>query len=124
MQTNEPVKKIVFFVMTKRGFYALGKFIERFGPAAIDYVVSHPDKNLEKDYFEVIKVLCRDNRITLYDKDDNYSTEKSFIFVIGWRWIIRSTGKLFIFHDSLLPKYRGFAPIVSQLLNGENTLGV
>ena len=29
-----------------------------------------------------------------------------------------------VLHDSLLPKYRGFAPLVNQLINGENYLGV
>ena len=31
---------------------------------------------------------------------------------------------LIVFHDSILPKYRGFAPTVSQLINGEDYLGV
>src|SRR5947207_12062994 len=118
MQASEPLKKVVFFVMTKRGYFTLQKFIEHFGPSAIDYVVSHPDKYLQKDYFEDIKIFCETHNIGFYKKDDGYSLDKSSIFVIGWRWIIRSSGKLFIFHDSLLPKYRGFAPIVTQLLNG------
>ena len=32
--------------------------------------------------------------------------------------------KLIIFHDSILPKYRGFSPLVSSLINGEQTIDV
>ncbi len=33
-------------------------------------------------------------------------------------------GKLIVFHDSLLPTYRGFAPLVNALLNKESKIGV
>ena len=33
-------------------------------------------------------------------------------------------GSIIVLHDSLLPKYRGFAPLVNQLINGENEIGV
>jgi methionyl-tRNA formyltransferase len=32
--------------------------------------------------------------------------------------------KLIILHDSLLPKYRGFSPLVTALINGEKRIGV
>ena len=38
--------------------------------------------------------------------------------------MIKNSENLIVFHDSLLPKYRGFAPLVSQLINGEEYLGV
>ena len=36
----------------------------------------------------------------------------------------KDINKLIIIHDSLLPRYRGFAPLVNALINGEKTLGV
>ena len=43
----------------------------------------------------------------------------------GWRNLLpTSPGKLIIFHDSLLPKYRGFNPLVTALINGDDVLGV
>jgi methionyl-tRNA formyltransferase len=118
------MKKAVFFVMTKKGLYALENFINAFGREAVEFVVSHTDKHVEKDYYDEIKQLCSKNRITFYNKNSKYLFADRFVFVIGWRWIIKSTGKLYIFHDSLLPKYRGYAPVVSQLMNKENYLGV
>ena len=51
-------------------------------------------------------------------------------FAIGWRFIIQQQtytippkGTLII-HDSLLPKYRGFAPMNWAIINGETKTGV
>jgi len=38
--------------------------------------------------------------------------------------IAHPADSLIIFHDSPLPKYRGFAPLVSALVNGEREIGV
>lgn len=52
------------------------------------------------------------------------------LFAVGWRYLIPketySKAKLgaFVFHDSLLPKYRGFAPTVRAMINGEYETGV
>lgn len=54
----------------------------------------------------------------------------SILFVIGWRYKISKV--LFnlpligviVFHDSLLPRYRGFAPTFWALINGEETTGI
>jgi methionyl-tRNA formyltransferase len=50
--------------------------------------------------------------------------------VVGWYWIIKSNilekvqqGVVGI-HGSLLPKYRGFAPFVWQIINGESKSGI
>ena len=46
------------------------------------------------------------------------------MIVAGWRWLLPSTEKLIVLHDSLLPRYRGFNPLVSQLIDKEERLGV
>ncbi len=38
--------------------------------------------------------------------------------------MFKADGKTLVMHDSLLPKYRGFAPLVNCLINGEKQLGV
>ena len=47
-----------------------------------------------------------------------------FKFAIGWKWIIDNTSQLIVLHDSLLPKYRGFSPLVNSLINGDTLTGV
>ncbi len=46
------------------------------------------------------------------------------MLAVSWRWLIHLKTTSIILHDSLLPKYRGFSPLVSALINGERTIGV
>ena len=44
---------------------------------------------------------------------------------VGWkRMIEHEYSNLFVIHDSLLPKYRGWNPLVTALQNGDNLIGV
>jgi len=46
-------------------------------------------------------------------------------FIVGWQFLLDDTGpNAVVFHDSLLPRYRGFAPTVTSLINGEAQIGV
>jgi len=45
-------------------------------------------------------------------------------FTIGWQFRLESFDSLVVLHDSLLPKFRGFAPTVSALIMGDTELGV
>lgn len=63
-----------------------------------------------------------------YEKIKNLSLD--FIIVCGWRTLIRPEISLHLkygliaAHDSLLPKYRGFAPLNWAIINGETETGV
>lgn len=47
------------------------------------------------------------------------------VFFVGWQYLLAEPGPFaVVFHDSLLPRYRGFAPTVAALINGENQIGV
>ena len=47
-----------------------------------------------------------------------------FSIAVAWKWLIKQKDILIVLHDSLLPKYRGYLPLVSQLINGEKEIGV
>ena len=55
---------------------------------------------------------------------DKYNVQISFVH--GWYQIIPIDGscEFYGFHYSLLPKYRGNAPLVWQIINGESEVGV
>jgi methionyl-tRNA formyltransferase len=59
-----------------------------------------------------------------------HTTAIDLMFVVSWRYMIpdavyrRPRLGTFIFHDSLLPRYRGFAPTVWSIVNGEDHTGV
>jgi methionyl-tRNA formyltransferase len=119
------MKKLVFFVMTKKGLYCLEEFIKTFGPDTIDCVVSSRDPYVIKDYYDEIAATCIANNIRLCNRNDVFSLKDKVSFAIGWKWLIRGNeGEIYIFHDSLLPRYRGFSTLVSHLLNKEEYLGV
>lgn len=122
------MKKIAFYIMNSKGYFVFEKFINKFGSDSISYVVSSEDKNIQKDFFVEIKELAKKEKIKFFERfEDIANIEKGFSgykFTIGWRWLIKDERNLIVFHDSLLPKYRGFAPLVNCLVNNENQIGV
>lgn len=58
------------------------------------------------------------------------NTSIHLMFMVSWRYLVpvevfsRARLGSFVFHDSMLPKYRGFAPTVWSIINGEKETGV
>lgn len=56
-------------------------------------------------------------------------TPPDLLFAVGWRYLLpacvfeRPRLGSWIFHDSLLPRFRGFAPTVWAMINGEQQAG-
>ncbi|WP_228236652.1 methionyl-tRNA formyltransferase [Allomuricauda sp. M10] len=116
------------FLMTKKGLQVLESIIDKGFSSNIGFVVGASDKNVQNDYYHEIGELCSKNGIPYFDKDET-SYKKlnvSYLIAISWRWIIseQKAIPLIVLHDSLLPKYRGFAPLVNSLINGEREIGV
>ena len=119
------MKKVVFCVMTEKGFEVLKKTIE-LNPYIIDFVVVGKDSNVKNDFSEAIIELAKGSKVDFYLRGAEPSVDSDkYIIAISWRWMINHPiSKLIIFHDSILPKYRGFAPLVNMLINGETKIGV
>lgn len=111
--------------MTEKGFEVFKRAIE-VNCEIIDYIVVGEDSNVEKDFSKEIIDLARNAQVDFYLRGNEPTiVNNNYVFAISWRWIINHpTHKLVIFHDSLLPKYRGFAPLVNMLINGETRIGV
>ena len=58
------------------------------------------------------------------------NTPIDLMFMVSWRYLVpaevfsRARLGSYVFRDSLLPKYRGFAPTVWSIINGETETGV
>ncbi|MHC3994859.1 methionyl-tRNA formyltransferase [Thiomicrolovo sp. ZZH C-3] len=116
---------IVFYLMTEKGYVTLQNFVEAYGTEKITYVCSARDAQMETDYFDRIGQLCSTHGIAFFARGEEPArAAETYAFTIGWRWLLPSSANLIIFHDSLLPAYRGFAPLVNALINGEERLGV
>ena len=120
--------KIAFYVLGSKGFYVLKEFLKFFGRNNISFIVSSDDKGVKKDYYNEITELAKKNKLIFYYRKEDISKIerdfKGYKFAIGWRWLIQNYKNLIVFHDSILPKYRGFAPLVNALINGETEIGV
>ena len=117
-------KQVAFYLLTGKGYGVLKEFIKTFSAVAIEVVFIGQDKNTENDYYNEIKQLCVDNNILFFDRNAEYEIKSEYVFAVSWRWLIKTDKKLIVLHDSLLPQYRGFAPLVNMLINGEKKIGV
>ena len=111
--------------MTKKGFEVLKNTIE-VNAEILDFIVVGTDSNVKNDFSEQIIELARNAEVNFYLRGEEPNVDNnSYIFAISWRWMINHPiHKLVIFHDSILPKYRGYAPLVNMLINGEKKIGV
>jgi methionyl-tRNA formyltransferase len=117
------MNKVSLFLMNQKGFAVLEAIVYNNMAFSIAYVVGARDKSVLKDYYDEISSLCKEHTIPFKDRNE-FNMVGDIGIVIGWRWLIRDFEQLIVFHDSLLPKYRGFAPLVNALINGEQTVGV
>lgn len=120
------VKKICLYIMTKKGLEVLKILDQRFGSPFIRAVISANDPNVQYDYYDQIAAYCSEHNIPFFNRKEDPKIFSDYIIAISWRWLIKLNehSKLIVFHDSLLPRYRGFSPLVSALINGEKELGV
>jgi methionyl-tRNA formyltransferase len=111
--------------MTYKGYKVLEHLIEQDLHHILDYVIIGEDKATENDYSSEIITLCEKHTIKFFRRREDYTIASKYSLAISWRWLIPTENtELIVLHDSLLPKYRGFAPLVNQLINGEKTIGL
>ncbi|OXB20771.1 hypothetical protein B0A80_17745 [Flavobacterium tructae] len=117
---------IGLFLMGKKGFKSLDFILEKKGSFDIKYVVCSRDNSILEDYFKDIYDLCSRNNIKFFERsffEDDSNVD--IIFAVGWRWLMHENlNKIIVFHDALLPKYRGFNPLVTALIEGDTEIGV
>jgi methionyl-tRNA formyltransferase len=117
--------KITLYLMTQKGFEVLNALIDRKLTSGISEIVVGRDKNIDNDFANEIISVCKKNNINHIERNDAFQVTSDYSIAISWRWLIpNNKSKLIVLHDSLLPKYRGFAPLVNMLINKEKEIGV
>lgn len=116
---------ITLFLMTEKGAHVLKHVIQSGLTSMIREVVVGRDPAVANDRAEEIFKLAKSVGIKAVERSAG-SDNWEYGMAISWRWIIPVTSaqRLIVLHDSLLPAYRGFAPLVSQLIAGETRIGV
>ncbi len=130
--------RIVLLCATHRGYLFLKKLIELSTNSEI-IVFSFREEPWEPPFLEKINQLTHYSGVRFLEakKLDNSSliqfwesTPVDLMLAVCWRYMIpphvyrRPRLGTFVFHDSLLPKYRGFSPTVWAISNGEDHTGV
>ena len=112
------------FIMNQKGLSILRALVNKGYTNEIGYVVSSKDKGLVDDSYSDIFKLCKKNNLAYYDRNIEELPSVDYKLAIGWRWLIKEHKNLIVLHDSILPQYRGFAPLANSLINGEPEVGV
>jgi len=116
--------RITLYLMSYKGYYVLQKILSEFDHLVVDKIISSRDNKVEKDFYVEIRDLSVSFGIQFFDKNDLFVIDTEYIVAISWRWLIKTEKQLIVLHDSLLPRYRGFSPLVNCLINEEKTIGV
>jgi methionyl-tRNA formyltransferase len=112
------------YLLTQRGFEVLKALIAEGYAPVIDAVIVGEDKSTQHDFAEEIQELCESHHLKWWTRPQAPPNRSPFSLAISWRWLIDEPATtLIVLHDSLLPKYRGFNPLVTALVNGDTEIG-
>ena len=129
---------IAVLCATRRGHRFLEKLIQLL-PVSELTVFSFREEPWEPRFFEDIKRLAESRNHRFLEAKKIHAMEHARIweqtafdlmFAVSWRYLVpesilkRTARGAFVFHDSLLPEYRGFSPTVWAIANGEDHTGV
>ncbi|RON56949.1 hypothetical protein BK667_05835 [Pseudomonas frederiksbergensis] len=110
--------------MTEKGLTFVEQAVSQFKNIIAEVVIGQ-DGSVLNDYSREIASVCDSAGVKFSLRKDFSTITTEYAMAISWRWLINHPPeKLIVFHDSLLPKYRGFAPLVNALINGESKVGV
>ena len=102
-------------------------FIEGILQKGIDIgsIVTYPQTDDQARSFERLRNLATRLSINLLQTHHPVLQPENLNFLVGWQHLLPTvTPSTVVFHDSLLPRYRGFAPTVTALIKGDREIGV
>ncbi len=116
---------ITLFVQGKKGLDVVSN-IKESQNYLIEKVIIGFDNKILKDYSIEIAEVCESLSLEYITTKAIKSFTTRYAFAIGWQFLIeyRDNQDLIVFHDSLLPRLRGFNPLVTALINGDREIGV
>lgn len=92
-------------------------------PQNISSVRVLPDPGVLNDPYDSMLKLAQKHELRLVPRD--FPIYDSEALAVGWKFLIQAPHqRIFVIHDSLLPKYRGWNPLVTALQNKAPEIGV
>jgi methionyl-tRNA formyltransferase len=109
------------YVMTEKGLAVLQAALD--ADIEIAHVTTAEAKGMNDLSHQAISETAKAHGIPTFVRAHPPEFTGSFSLAAGWRWMLH-VPQLVVLHDSLLPRYRGFSPLVTALVNGEPEIGV
>ena len=93
--------------------------------ASPDRIVSYEQANDRSRGFDHVRAMAEASGIAFESNRKPGFAAGDLVLVVGWQHKLDPGASTFVvLHDSLLPKYRGFAPTVTALIRGDDVIGV
>lgn len=118
-------KKVFLYLQNLKGLKCLLSTIDTYGHEIISGVQYDTDTHVLNDYSDDIVSILKKYKIPYSHRKDHVigPGAEDLSIAIGWRRLIENHSNLIIFHDSLLPRLRGFNPLVTALMNKDPEIG-
>jgi len=128
---------ILLCLGTQKGFFVLKELVKNNIDLNISIII-RKEKNVFENFYDEILDIAEKNNINIFKwgffiknfKDIIKLNNIKSLICVGWPYLIPSEiikmmkGEVVIAHDSLLPKYRGFSPLPSAIINGDKITGL
>lgn len=109
------------YLMTEKGMAVLEAALA--ANVEIAHVTTAPADGMNDDSHKRIALLAKEWGCPTFERASPPQFDGSNTIAAGWRWMLNRPN-LIVLHDSLLPRYRGFSPLITALVNGEPEVGV
>jgi len=131
------IKSVMLCLGTEKGEAVLQSIVKKLDRFNLHLIIRN-EVGVSTSYRHKIEDIAIKNNIPIYQWESFKSnaeqiiksTKIETIICVGWSHLISEDivsavhGEVIVAHDSILPKYRGFAPLASALINGEKEVGV
>ena len=130
--------KIILFIASEKGYTAFSTVVMQNYANKIGAVVTFKETDVAKSWDNDIREECIRSKIPFYFwadiKNNMFAVMQEhdckYAVTISWKYLLPVEINKYlkyppvVFHDSLLPKYRGFSPTPTAIMCGETEIGV
>jgi methionyl-tRNA formyltransferase len=115
------VTSVGLYLMTRKGLAVLEQALA--AGVELAHITTADARGIDDDSHLQIAHLAKQAGAPTFLRAHPPEFTGGFSIAAGWRWML-DVPNLIVLHDSLLPRYRGFAPLITALVNGEPEVGV
>ena len=132
---SKQISRVLFVGSKRLGLQVLTEMV-KVSPGSVSAIVTIDDRSDTRGYLAEFQAFAKAASIPLHIAKNRTHSEQLFqelrpelCFVCGWYWLIsaeclKAVACDFIgIHNSILPEYRGAAPLVWGVINGETRVG-